>query len=307
MVDLLDPRRYFEGSFFEELEKIATPVEGARPLGAFISDTFGCEPTPALRRWVDFLSTHRLDAGFGEFYVGEASSDELSPFHPETNANQFEALMEHGLGVWLLMAAFNDTICLGSTGSGDIWAFSVTAKSDGKSEVSLLDHDELGESHVVADSVEAFALARHFQKHGVRDPQALASLEGRIKSHNDADLEAGRTYESSLPSAGLCDAIGEMAYLLTGEWTEGSLTALPGEPGAALRDQLPGRALLWLWWLCLAGRDQELLGLLPVARQHRARLVRDSAELLEKILAGQRKIGPIEDITALRGRLEVST
>jgi tetratricopeptide (TPR) repeat protein len=293
----LTSEAYFAEQFFTDLARSTPAVAARTDAAAVMADAFGRPLPMALARLVDFLATHDVRKGLGAFMPWDPA--EIDLFRCAPDGNVFEQLMSHPLGFWTLVAAFADCIALSCTGSGDIWLFALT-ENDGKSEVALLDH-ELMEIHVVADSVESFALMNRLLDEGARE--APAALEGRIHPYNDAELAPKREYVSRWPRAEECDGMAELAYHLTGASSSNSLSPLPGDPDAAMATPWPGAALLQQWWLYLSGQDNQVRALLPASHRHPARLLRDSADLLEAILAGRRHVGPIADIETLRAGL----
>lgn len=290
--------RYFQASFFTDLGGANPPEALIQSIGEQLRALYNVTCPPALGGLLAFC-VDPPDACLGEFCPWP-QSDWLAP----ADDNAFEhAMMEP----FRLYPLFANTLAVGSTGSGDLWVVALEQVGQ-DTQVFLCEHDNLYAIHVVADSIPSFAFLNHVIEQQDAAAEDLAALDGRVALRNDLELDPPP--QNPFRSGLRIDAVYEhgrgLADHLNGEWLGKTPDALPErlvEDVAGNRIALPAQPLTVMWTLFFTD-DGRLRGVLDASAEHPARVVRDSASLLDEILRGRSQVGQVEDIFDLRRRAQ---
>jgi photosystem II stability/assembly factor-like uncharacterized protein/tetratricopeptide (TPR) repeat protein len=239
--------------------------------------------------------------------------------------NLFELLVRRDQQAYLgtgLVEAFCGVFCLGTQGNGDTYHVELY-EWDGPRQVLHHDHETHAFTGVFADSVDSLAYLAALMKANEerklsRDAFAigLRKLRGKVAPtwHFSIDehdpefvaLDAKRrdTEFFFYRSRWICallkhDGVTEVAdipRLFMADFNQ----VVP-------QDQLPARyeacekiipTALYSMWRAFLFEEPEIVPYLEIGRRHKARLVRDSAKLIDELRAGRNELGTIKDIAA---------
>lgn len=250
----------------------------------------------------------------------------------EGEVNTFELLLHAAQGNYLscdLIELFGGCVWLGSLGNGDGWLVSLFehhADPETPGQVYLFDHERVWISPAVAPSLSHLAMLTSLQD-AWHDTESISPDALRAGVHRLDGLVAppwhfsGLFEEVELDLTAYDPANEATRYLATiSAW----IIALLRNDGIAdveddfIEDMFPaiddrpwdervaGTAknvpvgLYWLWRLFFFGDDARLADVMQACERSPARLLRDAARLLQRIVEGEKQVGSIEDIHALR-------
>ncbi len=239
--------------------------------------------------------------------------------------NLFELLVRRDQQAYLgtgLVEAFCGVFCLGTQGNGDTYHVELY-EWDGPRQMLHHDHETHAFTGVFADSVDSLVYLAALMKANderklSRDAFAigLRKLRGKVAPtwHFSIDehdpefvpLDAKRRdtefffYRSRwicalLKHDGVTD-VADIPRLFMADFNQ----VVP-------QDQLPARyeacekiipTALYSMWRAFLFEEPELVVYLEIGRRHKARLVRDSAKLIDELRAGRNELGTIEDVAA---------
>ena len=289
------PSSYFPSQFFVDMGGEAPSREAVAAIAEEMLAVYGGPCLPRLAELLAFC-VDPPDRCLGEFCPWP-KNDWLPP--PDGNA--FEFLLEEP---FRLYPAFGDTLAIGSTGSGDLWTVALEPCGE-DNQVYLCEHDECYALSEVADSLPTFAFLNHLLEVGDPSPEDVAALAGRVSLKRDVTLEPS-------PETPFLSTLGvKETYALGNDLAACLDDCGPAPPTERLPDALveevmshrsllPARPLIALWTKFFQRQDDPLATLLTACAQHRGRLVRDTATVLQEVLAGRKEVGVIDDIHALR-------
>jgi len=232
--------------------------------------------------------------------------------------NLFELLVQRDQQADLgtgLVEAFCGVFCLGSQRNGDTYHMEIY-EWDGPRQVLHHDHETRAFTGVVADSLDSLvylaALAQAKEDRKLSDEAfaiALKKLHGKaaptwhFSIGDDFErLDPKRRdtefffYRSRWIVALLKNDLDEVGRLFNADFNQ----VVP-------QDQLPARfeacekfipTALYSMWRAFLFDEPELARYLDIGRRHRARLVRDSARLIDDLREGRNELGTIKDVRA---------
>ncbi|MBA2665389.1 MAG: hypothetical protein H0U74_24080 [Bradymonadaceae bacterium] len=316
---------YFDTQFFDDLG-LATPrARGGSDELALLERYHGVELPPELRIFIAARDTFVIhEAQLGQWVL----SDELW-LPRQAQGNLFEQL------IWRSQSAGDATaileymvslVPLGSTHEGDRFFAQIDAVDPDNTEIFFWERATHDLPFAIADSLSSLAfLNRLFEDltSGARgvdticddlelllDRVTLAAPFHALDALIEDDFEyawrfnADTLYYRSLwitkllccdPASFEVQSVGEVfidqlqrQYAFENTLTSNYLTTTTPTP------------LYWLWRLFFFNRDAQLRHCISIAREHQSPLVRDAAALVEALQNGQRRLGHIEDIHALR-------
>lgn len=256
--------------------------------------------------------------------VGDADEGERNTFEVLVACNQ-----DNYLG-YELCELFAGVVWVGSLGNGDGYLVSVLEPQlwpERRGLVYLFDHEERDIGRPVAIDLDHLAYLTAVQDAWTASecirPEtlqtAIARLAGRVRApwHFASLLETAGASDleplepESADSHYLGYISGWIIGLLRGDdlddvqgaFDPENFPVLEAKPWPERLELCAGTVsigLYWMWRLFFFGDDARVRDLVAACKQSPARLLRDSARLLEAVLDGRREVGAIEDIHALR-------
>jgi photosystem II stability/assembly factor-like uncharacterized protein len=278
--------------------------------------TYGVQMPVELKRLRDAMRGYSAERAFDELRL----EDTLLPDAGE--GNLFELLVKCDQQAYLgtgLVEALCGVFCLGSQGNGDTYHMEIH-EWDGPRQVLHHDHETRAFTGVFADSLDSLvylaALAQAKDDRKLSDEAfaiALTKLHGKVAPtwHFEVDADfvkldpkrrdtefffyRSRWIVALLKNDGVTD-VADTARLFNADFNQ----VVP-------QDQLPARfeacekfipTALYSMWRAFLFDEPELTRYLEIGRRHRARLVRDSARLIDELREGRRELGTIKDVQA---------
>jgi photosystem II stability/assembly factor-like uncharacterized protein len=237
---------------------------------------------------------------FEQLRLADALAPEISGTD-DAPGNLFERLVTHADP--RLVEAFCGVFCLGTRVGGDSYHVELY-EWDGPRQVLHFDHETKAYTGVFADSLDTLVYLVALER--ARDAGKLSD-EGYAISHRKLDgkiasqgLDPRRRdtelffFRSRWIVALLTGNLGEVPRLFNGDFNH----VVP-------QDQLAARfeacekfipTALYSMWRAYLFDEPELVRYLDIGHRHRARLVRDSARLIDELREGRNELGPIKDV-----------